>query len=110
MRVGRWGRVSRPGDVVCLLMPNCPEYMAIWLGITRVGGIVSLLNTNLAGDSLAHSINMVAPKHVIVGAELVDAFAAVSPRLAPGVKSWTHGAGQPRLPADRSRNPAGSRR
>src|SRR5579883_1041106 len=31
------------GEVVCLLMPNCPEYMAIWLGITRIGGIVALL-------------------------------------------------------------------
>src|SRR5438105_868743 len=28
------------GDVVALLMPNRPEHMAIWLGITRVGGIV----------------------------------------------------------------------
>src|SRR6266481_5570208 len=46
------------GDVVCLLMPNCPEYIAIWLGITRVGGIVSLLNTNLVGDSLVHAINI----------------------------------------------------
>jgi fatty-acyl-CoA synthase len=86
------------GEVVCLLMPNCPEYMAIWLGITRVRGIVSLLNTNLTGDSLAHSINLVAPKHVIVGADLVDAFAAVSPRLARGIKSWTHGQGDHGFP------------
>ena len=96
----RWalGQGLAAGDVVCLLMPNCPEYMAIWLGITRAGGIVSLLNTNLTGDSLAHSINLVAPKHVIVGADLVDAFAAVSPRLAPGVKSWTHGQGNHGFP------------
>jgi fatty-acyl-CoA synthase len=89
----RWalGQGLAAGDVVCLLMPNCPEYMAIWLGITHVRGIVALLNTNLTGDSLAHSINLVAPKHVIVGADLVDSFAAVSSRLAPGVKSWTHG-------------------
>ena len=71
------------GDVVCLLMPNCPEYVAIWLGITRVGGIVSLVNTNLTGDSLAHSINIVAPKHVIVGGELSAAYAAVTGQLAP---------------------------
>ena len=68
------------GDVVCLLMPNCPEYVAIWLGITRVGGMVSLLNTNLVGDSLAHAINIVEPKHVIVGATLVEAFASVVPK------------------------------
>ena len=30
-------------------MPNRPEYMAIWLGITRVGGVVSLINTQLRG-------------------------------------------------------------
>src|SRR5690242_10306440 len=24
------------GDVVCLLMPNRPEYMAMWLGVTSV--------------------------------------------------------------------------
>ena len=96
----RWalGQSLAPGDVVGLLMPNCPEYMAIWLGITRVGGIVSLLNTNLTGDSLAHAINIVTPKHVIVGAELVDAFAAVLPRLATGVKSWTHGQGNHGFP------------
>jgi fatty-acyl-CoA synthase len=79
------------GDVVCLLMPNCPEYMAIWLGMTRVGGIVSLVNTNLVGASLAHCINVVAPKHVIVAAELVDAFATALPLLVPGVRYWVHG-------------------
>ncbi len=53
------------GDVVCLLMTNRPEYIAIWLGITSVGGVVSLLNTNLPGLSLAHCIQVVSPKHLI---------------------------------------------
>src|SRR4051794_5297112 len=45
-RYARWalGQDLAQGDVVCLLMPNRPEYMAIWLGITHVGGVVSLLN------------------------------------------------------------------
>ena len=96
----RWalGQSLAAGDVVCLLMPNCPEYMAIWLGITRVGAIVSLLNTNLTGDSLAHSINLVAPKHVIVGADLVDAFEAALPRLPPGVSPWAFGQGNHGFP------------
>ncbi len=95
IRYARWalGEGLARGDVVCLLMLNCPEYMAIWLGITRIGGIVSLVNTQLTGDSLAHSINIVAPKHVIVGAELVDAVAAVRSRFAPGVRCWVHGQG-----------------
>jgi fatty-acyl-CoA synthase len=51
-------------------MPNRPEYVEIWLGITRVGGIVALINTSLVGTSLAHAIESVAPKHVIVASEL----------------------------------------
>ncbi len=79
------------GDVVCLLMPNCPEYVAIWLGITGVGAIVALLNTNLVGDSLANVINVVAPKHIIVGTALVDALAEVKSRVSPAIKNWAYG-------------------
>jgi fatty-acyl-CoA synthase len=79
------------GDVVCLIMPNCPEYMAVWLGITHIGGAVSLVNTNLTGKSLAHSVNIVRPKHVIVGAELADTFAPVGQQLDPEVQCWIHG-------------------
>jgi fatty-acyl-CoA synthase len=77
------------GDTVCLMMPNRPEYLAIWLGVTRIGGIVSLLNTSLAGAALAHCINIVAPKHVIVAAELVGAIE--SARLAHQPRIWVHG-------------------
>ena len=75
------------GDVVCLLMANRPEYVAIWLGISSVGGIVSLLNTNLTGSSLTHCIDIVLPKHLIVAAEL----AALLPRLASNPVTWVHG-------------------
>ena len=70
------------GDVVGLLMPNRPEYLAIWLGVTRVGGVVALLNTNLAGQSLAHCIQAVSAKHLIVAAELADALDTALPHLA----------------------------
>jgi fatty-acyl-CoA synthase len=74
------------------MMPNRPEYMAIWLGITRVGCVVALLNTNLAGPSLAHCVNIVAPKHLIAAAELIDSLTAALPSLAGVVKIWVHGA------------------
>ncbi|HMB47141.1 MAG TPA: AMP-binding protein, partial [Afifellaceae bacterium] len=48
----------RKGDVVTLMMPNRPEYLAIWLGIIRAGGITALLNTNLNGPALAHCVNI----------------------------------------------------
>jgi len=94
-RYSRWAlrQGVAPGDVICLLMRNCPQYFAIWLGITRVGAVVSLINTNLTEDSLAHAIDVVTPRHVIVGAEFSDIFAAAVPRLAQSVEAWVHGDG-----------------
>ena len=79
------------GDVVCLLMTNRPEYFAIWLGITSVGAVVSLLNTNLVGSSLAHCIRVVSPKHLVVSAEFTDTLTDVFPQLEPAPVVWTHG-------------------
>ena len=80
-----------PGNAVALLMPNRPEYLAIWLGITAVGGVVSLINTNLFGRSLAYCLNLVVPKHIIVAAELGDAFATALSQLDGTPKVWSHG-------------------
>src|SRR5271170_2705307 len=52
-RYARWALAQGivKGDVVALLMPNRPEYYAIWLGLTRAGATVALLNTSLTGAS-----------------------------------------------------------
>src|SRR4051812_26945628 len=86
------------GDTVGLVMPNCPEYMAIWLGVTRVGAVVSLLNFNLVGSSLAHCINIVAPRHIIVAAQFVDALKDTWIQFAKVAKIWVHGPGQEQFP------------
>ena len=51
-----------------LMMPNRPEYVAIWFGLARAGLAVALVNTNLTGASLAHSLAIVAAKVAIVDA------------------------------------------
>jgi fatty-acyl-CoA synthase len=91
------------GDVVALLMPNRPEYLAIWLGLTRAGATVALLNTNLGGSSLAYCIDIVAPKHVIVAAELAAALASSESFRTTAAPIWVHGepgphaSGHPRI-------------
>jgi fatty-acyl-CoA synthase len=92
-RYGRWAFAEGPakGETVALLMPNRPEYMAIWLGITAVGGVAALLNTNLRGQALAHCIDIVAPKHVIVAAELVEQSQSAAAHLSTRPKIWVHG-------------------
>ncbi len=80
------------GEVVGLLMTNRPEYFAVWLGITSIGGVVALLNTNLVGPSLAHCINIVSPKHLIVADEFDNTLTKALRGLTVSPTIWIHGA------------------
>jgi len=102
-RAGEYGRWAlrqglRKRDVVCLLMPNCPEYMAIWLGITGVRGIVSLLNTHLTGSSLAHCINIAEPHHIVVSFDMLDPLMSAMPSVTAGPAVWVQVEGKDPIP------------
>src|SRR5262252_6802046 len=92
-RYARWAMAQgiRKGDVVGLFMTNRPEYVAIWLGIIRAGGTVALLNTNLTGPALAFCIDSVAPKHVIVAADLADTLSSSDSHRKTVSCIWLHG-------------------
>jgi fatty-acyl-CoA synthase len=94
-RYARWALSQNlaKGDTVCLLMPNRPEYMAAWIGITRAGGVAALLNTNLIGPSLAHCIDIVQPKFIIAATELAPTLASAMPHLKSKAQIWAHGDG-----------------
>ena len=79
------------GSVVALLMENRPDYIAAWLGMFKVGAQVALINTNLTGAALAHSISISQARHVIVGAELAGAFRDAPFEIAPA--EWIEGEG-----------------
>jgi fatty-acyl-CoA synthase len=92
-RYARWALAQNlaKGDAVALIMPNRPEYAAIWLGISSVGGVVSLINTNLRSGALAHCINVASPKHIIVDAESLDALVSAAGQIESSPKVWSHG-------------------
>ena len=86
-----WGlsRGLRSGQVAALFMPNCADYVAIWLGLTRIGVTVALINTHLSGDALAHAIAVAAPRVVLSDAELASRLSAI--RLEAGCEVWVYG-------------------
>lgn len=84
----RWGitRGLRSGDTVALVMGNCPEYLAIWIGLSRIGVAVALANTHLRGEALVHSLACVTPKLGIVdGAGERAVFEAPGAMVAPAI-------------------------
>lgn len=99
-RYARWALAQglQPGDVVCLLMANCAEYMAVWLGLTGVGVTVALLNTHLSGEPLLHSIRVVGPRALIAGASFGERLLAGPAAVAASLPCWTHGEGATPLP------------
>ena len=66
-RYARWALAEglAPGDVVALNLPNRPDYAAIWLGLSQVGCVVALLNTNLKSDAIAKCIEVAGARRVI---------------------------------------------
>jgi fatty-acyl-CoA synthase len=90
-RYARWALAAgiKRGDTVALIMPTRPDYVAAWLGISRVGGVVALINTKLVGQSLAHCINVAKADDVILADELAEPFETARPHLARAPKVWT---------------------
>src|SRR5581483_10475887 len=94
-RVNRYARWAvsvgiKRGDTVCLVMPTRPDYVAAWLGISKVGGVAALINTKLVSQSLAHCVNVARTDRIILARELVGAFEAARPLRERAPKIWSH--------------------
>ncbi|KOB65251.1 Uncharacterized protein OBRU01_22960 [Operophtera brumata] len=63
----------KSGEVIALFMETCPEYTFTWLGLAKLRVITALVNTNLRGAQLAHSLRIAGCKAVIFGDEMSDA-------------------------------------
>ena len=99
-RYARWAKSQGyvKGDVVCLLMPNRPEYLSIWLGLARAGLITALINTNISGASLAHCVNIAGAKALIVDGSLTPQLASARGQFNQPLLILTHGAPQAQQP------------
>ncbi len=66
-RYAHWARSRnlRRSDVVGLFMSNRADYLAAWIGFSKVGVPTALLNTNLTGAALAHCLNIVNVAQVV---------------------------------------------
>ena len=63
----------RAGDRVAILMENRPEALACVAATVKLGAIAGMLNHNQRGDVLAHSIELIKPKLLVLSAECQEA-------------------------------------
>lgn len=93
-RYAHWaiGQGIKRGDVVALFMENRPEYIICWYGLIKLGAIVALINTNLRGAALAHSIAIAKAEHIVLGSELADAYNEARPLIEKPPIAWATGA------------------
>ena len=71
----------KKGDCVALFMENRPQFVGIWYGLSKLGVITALINTNLKNKVLIHSIEIAKPKIVIYDEELEQAVLQVKDNL-----------------------------
>ena len=104
-RINRYARWARglgigSGRTVALLMPNRPDYLACWLGISKIGGTVALINTKLVGRSLAHCIDIARADYLVLATECTEAFESARPHLKHVPRIWWLGVGDARTDLD----------
>lgn len=80
----------KAGDAVALFMENAPDYVATWFGLSKVGIVTALINSNLDGSGLAHCLNIASAKAVISSSTLAGRVKAISDQLenAPPLWDW----------------------
>ncbi|KAF5298437.1 hypothetical protein FQR65_LT01216 [Abscondita terminalis] len=71
----------KKGDVVALFLENKPEFICIWLGLSKLGVIVPLINTNQKLSPLVHSITVSKSQAIIFGVELSDAIREILDKI-----------------------------
>ncbi|WP_018991593.1 acyl-CoA synthetase [Aromatoleum toluclasticum] len=77
---------------VAILLPNCPEYIELYLGIARAGLVALPLNYRLTPAELGQILGHARPSLLVVGDAYLDRARSLEAVL-PGLPRWIVGAG-----------------
>ncbi|MFH1079874.1 MAG: AMP-binding protein [Pseudomonadota bacterium] len=64
-------------DKVCLLLPNCPEFLLAWFGLNKIGAVMVPVNTAFRGQELTYIIRHSEAALVVAAEEFLPALAEV---------------------------------
>jgi len=79
---GLIARGVQPGESVSVMLPNCAEFLPVWFGILKAGAVMSSINTAYKGDFLAHTINLVESRKLVIADSYLDRLDLIKGDLA----------------------------
>jgi crotonobetaine/carnitine-CoA ligase len=81
-----WTRLGiEKGDRVVFMVDNSPAFLESWLGLARIGGILSAVNTGFTADEVTGQVVHSDPSLVLVSAAHAEVMAEVARRI-PGLR------------------------
>src|ERR671914_3773 len=71
----------RKGDRVVFMVDNSPEFLHAWLGLAKIGGVLSAVNTGYTIEEVAPQAAHSEPSFVLVSPAHAALWAELGPRL-----------------------------
>ena len=85
----------KPDDVVAILMDNSADYIVTWLGLAKVGVTSALINNNLKGQPLTHSLLVCHCRALIVDQHHTQVVQDIRDTLPATLQLFSHGCPTP---------------
>ena len=62
------------GDHVAVMLPNCPEWIACWFALAKLGAVLVAFNTQWKADGLEYALRQADVKYCLLAAEFQGEF------------------------------------
>ncbi len=59
----------RKGDHAAVMLPNCPEWIACWFGLAKLGAVVVAFNTQWKAEAIEYALKQADVKFCLAGPE-----------------------------------------
>ena len=74
---GLLGAGVKRGEMVGVMLPNCPEFALLWLALLRIGAVEAPINTAFRGPGLAHLLDLCGCRLLVVDEAFLPGLAEV---------------------------------
>lgn len=72
----------KQGEMVAVMLPNSLEFMLVWLALGKLGAVEAPINTSFRGPGLAHMLNLVGSRLLVVDDAYLDAIEGIADTLS----------------------------